>query len=286
MPAIRKTIFKTLSHKYRLVFFNDQTFEEIWHLRLSPLNVMSLIGTLSLLATALILVVLLFTPLREFLPGYPNEEARRSIYAQMYTLDSLELEVRNRNDYLTALLRVISEEDTITTAQPQVRDSLVYKKIEFRKSAEDSLFRKQIEVEERFNVALSVSGEGENLSRLYFFPPIKGLLINKFDKAQCHLGVDLVAAPNEMVKSVLDGTVVMASWTLDTGYVIMIQHNNNILTVYKHNARLLGRIGNRVRAGEVIAIVGNSGEETTGPHLHFELWENGVAVDPEDYIQF
>ena len=285
MPALRKKFFKTLSHKYRLVFFNDQTYEEIWHLRLSLLNVMSLIGTLSLLATAIILVVVLFTPLREFLPGYPNEEARRSIYAQMYTLDSLESEVRNRNDYLTALLRVISEEDTGSIAHPQTRDSLVYTKISFSRSVEDSLFRKQVEEEERFNVALSQS-QGQSLSRLYFFSPIKGLLINRFDKSLGHLGVDLVAAPNEMVKSVLDGTVVMASWTLDTGHVIMVQHNNNIISVYKHNARLLGKIGNRVRAGEVIAIVGNSGEETTGPHLHFELWESGVAVDPEDYIQF
>ena len=286
MPLFKKKIFKSLSHKYRLVFFNDKTYDEIWNIRLSPLNVMSLLGTVSLLATAIMLVILLYTPLREFLPGYPNEEIRKNMYSQLYALDSIKNEIQVKNNYLNALLLVLSEEDSSRVITPSVRDSLVFQKIAFKRSEADSLFRKQIEEEERFNFSADATSAESSLSHLYFFPPISGLLINHFDRNENHLGVDIVTSPNEMVKSVLDGTVILATWTLDTGHIIAIQHTNNFISVYKHNASLMKKQGNLVRAGEAIAIVGNSGEVTTGPHLHFELWDNGVAVNPESYIKF
>jgi len=137
----------------------------------------------------------------------------------------------------------------------------------------------------------SVDGGGRSttisgLSQVYFFPPVKGLVTNSFNTVANHYGTDVVAAANEIVKSTLDGTVIMASWTLETGWVIQIQHSNNLISVYKHNAELLKRVGDYVNVGEAIAIIGNSGELTTGPHLHFELWFNGVPLNPEDYISF
>jgi murein DD-endopeptidase MepM/ murein hydrolase activator NlpD len=124
------------------------------------------------------------------------------------------------------------------------------------------------------------------MSKLHFFSPIKGLVTNSFNAIQNHYGTDIVGAPNEVVKATLGGTVVMATWTLETGYVIEIQHDNNLISVYKHNAELLKRVGDHIRVGDPIAIMGNSGELTTGPHLHFELWYKGTPLNPEDYISF
>jgi murein DD-endopeptidase MepM/ murein hydrolase activator NlpD len=124
------------------------------------------------------------------------------------------------------------------------------------------------------------------LGNLHFYLPIKGLITNKFDTSKGHLGIDLVSQPNTRVSAVLGGTVLFAGWTLDTGYVIYIQHVNNLVSAYKHNAALLKKVGDKVNGGEAIAIIGNTGEYTTGPHLHFELWHEGKPIDPEQYIVF
>ena len=124
------------------------------------------------------------------------------------------------------------------------------------------------------------------LDKLHFFTPVRGMVTNSFNPSNNHFGTDIVAGPNEVVKATLAGTVIMATWTLETGYVIEIQHDNNLISVYKHNAELLQKVGLRVKAGDAIAIIGNSGELTTGPHLHFELWQNGVALNPENFIVF
>jgi murein DD-endopeptidase MepM/ murein hydrolase activator NlpD len=159
--------------------------------------------------------------------------------------------------------------------------------ISFTRSRQDSLLRAQIEGEEQFNIQVSqemvLAG---NPTTTHFLPPTKGLIINRFNPEQNHFGVDLVTDINQPVLAVKEGTVIFANWTLETGYVIQIQHNNNFLSLYKHNAELLKRVGEFVNAGEAIAIVGNSGELTTGPHLHFELWQNGSPLNPESHILF
>jgi murein DD-endopeptidase MepM/ murein hydrolase activator NlpD len=171
----------------------------------------------------------------------------------------------------------------------QKADSLKSKSIKFVKSKKDSLLRKQIEGEEQYNLTFSEKPRqqtGINLSQLHFFTPLRGVITNSYNQETDHFGTDIVAGPNEVIKATLEGTVIVANWTLETGYVIQIQHENNLVSIYKHNAELLKKVGNRVLAGEPIAIVGNSGEITTGPHLHFELWYNGSPVNPEDYIVF
>ena len=162
-----------------------------------------------------------------------------------------------------------------------------YKDLFFKRLIEYSLLPIQIEENEMYNLSIfEESNRNSNINNILFFPPVKGVVTNTFNMQQDHYGIDLVAAPNEPVLSVADGTIILSAWTLETGYVIQIQHSNNLISVYKHNSKLLKKQGTRVKAGETIAIIGNSGELTTGPHLHFELWYNGNPIEPEKFIKF
>jgi murein DD-endopeptidase MepM/ murein hydrolase activator NlpD len=155
------------------------------------------------------------------------------------------------------------------------------------KSAEDSALRAAIEQQDKYDLDFAGSASGNtSISSFFFFTPVKGTVISRFDPVEKHYGIDVVAAKNEAIKSTLDGTVVLSTWTYETGYIIALQHTNNLFSVYKHNSALLRKEGNYVKAGEVIAIIGNSGETSTGPHLHFELWHNGKAINPLDYMVF
>jgi murein DD-endopeptidase MepM/ murein hydrolase activator NlpD len=278
--------FRKLRHKYRLSIYRDETYEEVLNFRLSRLNVLGWGGLLTLVLLTIILSIILYTPVREFIPGYPDENTILNSILNKQRLDSLENELQRRDLYLDNLNRIISGRE------PESYDNLGdtnrnYDDITFTRSMEDSLLRAHFKQDEQF----SVSGEGRRtsvggLSQMYFFPPVKGMVTNSFNSLESHYGTDVVAVTNEIVKATLAGTVIMASWTLETGWVLQIQHENNLISVYKHNAELLKRVGDYVNVGEAIAIIGNSGELTTGPHLHFELWFNGVALNPEDYISF
>lgn len=282
----RKLLMKRLKHKYRLVFFNDNTFEEVWHLRLSLYNVLSVAGTISILLVLFVIVLMAFTPLRELIPGYPDESMRATIFKSALRLDSLQEELRKRDQYFLNLNALISGKEPMRFDTPADSSKNV-KNISFTKSVHDSLLRQRIEEEEKFNFSVATSNTPEsNISKLHFFTPVKGIVTDHYNAKQNHLGVDIVASPNEVVKATLEGTVILATWTLETGYIIQIQHQGNIISVYKHNANLLKKVGAQVKSGDPIAILGNSGELTTGPHLHFELWHNGKPVNPEDYLIF
>ncbi|HEX2935030.1 MAG TPA: M23 family metallopeptidase [Bacteroidales bacterium] len=282
----RKLLMKRLKHKYRLVFFNDNTFEEVWHLRLSLYNVLSVAGTISILLVLFVIVLMAFTPLRELIPGYPDESMRASIFKSALRLDSLQEELRKRDQYFLNLNALISGKEPMQF-EAQSDTSKNVKNVKFTKSVHDSLLRQRIEEEEKFNFSVATSNSSESdISKMHFFSPVKGIVTDHYDAKQNHLGIDIVASPNEVVKATLDGTVILATWTLETGYIIQLQHQGNIISVYKHNANLLKKVGAQVRSGDPIAILGNSGELTTGPHLHFELWYNGKPVNPEDYLIF
>ena len=280
------------SDRFRLAVFNDTTFEELWRIRLSKAN--------ALMAAALLLVATLaantsliaFTSLREFIPGYPDVEMRRNILMNAIMLDSLEHELEIRDKYFRDLNDVISGRQPIesVTLRDSTRD---YSNIVFNRSAEDSLFRARVEQEEKYSLQASSSssgtssGEVSNLANIHFFPPVKGIISSNYDPRTRHFAIDIVTQPKAVVSSTLEGTVIMTGWTMETGFVIMIQHANNLVSVYKHNARLLKEMGDRVWAGEAISIVGDSGElYTSGPHLHFELWFNGEPLDPAQYVFF
>lgn len=281
----RKVLLEKLKYKYRLVFFNDNTFEEVWHLRLSLLNVLSVIGTVSILMTTTVIVLIAFTPLREFIPGYPSKDMRREIVLNALKLDSLSNSIRIQNQYIDNLNAIISGKEfslSDTSAAPAPTS-----KVTFTKSVADSLFRKQVEKQEQFNFTVNVDNKTErSISDMHFFTPVKGLVTNDFNAKEKHFGIDIVANPNEVVKATLNGTVILSSWTVETGNVIQLQHENNIVSVYKHCASLLKKVGDKVQTGDAIAIIGNSGEFTTGPHLHFELWHDGKSMNPKQYIVF
>ena len=256
-------------------------------MRLSRLNVITAVGGTALLLIVLVTIIIAFTPIREFIPGYPDGTTRRNIVQNSLKVDSLEREIQQWRLYLGNLHTILRGENP-ENFESLPDTSVRYKEISFTRSLEDSLLRLQIEEEELYNLSvLDFQKKGkEEISSMHFFPPVKGVVTNSFNFQQNHFGVDIVAPPNEVVVAIADGTVTLSSWTLETGYVIQIQHVGNLISAYKHNSKLLKQSGSQVKAGEAIAIIGNSGELTTGPHLHFELWYNGTPVNPEKYIVF
>ncbi|MCB0800404.1 MAG: M23 family metallopeptidase [Bacteroidales bacterium] len=278
--------------RFRFAVFNDTTFEELWRVRLTRANALLAAALLVVFILALNTSLIAFTNLREFIPGYPDVEMRRNILMNAIMLDSLEHELEIRDKYFRDLNDVISGKQPISSVamRDTTRD---YDNIVFRRSAEDSLFRARVEEEEKYSLSATsavtgtVSEQGTSLANIHFFPPVKGIISSNFDTRTRHYATDIVTQPKAVVSSTLEGTVIMTGWTMETGFVIAIQHANNLLSVYKHNARLLKEMGDRVWAGEAISIVGDSGElYTSGPHLHFELWHNGVPLDPAQYIYF
>lgn len=274
--------------KYRVSVVNDATFQEIWRIRLTKYNAFLLITAFLLFIIGATASLLAFTNLREMIPGYPDITMRRNILMSAIRLDSLERELELRDKYFANLNSIISgnEPAGIVTAQDS---SGSYSDITFRRIPEDSVLRAQIENEERYNLSVDIAGT-ENISGfagLHFFPPVKGIISGKYDPRNRHFGTDIVTKPKSPVSATLDGTVIFTGWTMETGFVIEIQHPNNLVSVYKHNANLLKETGDIVRAGEPISIVGDSGElYTSGPHLHFEIWYKGRSLDPEKHILF
>lgn len=283
----RKRIFRKMRHKYRLIIYNEDSFEEVWAFKLSRLNVLSVIGLLAILIIVMVTLFIAFTPLREFIPGYPDSELRRTITLNAIKVDSLERKLVLRDQYFKNIHTIFSGGVPKSAETP--KDSVVdIGEVKFNKSEKDSLLRKKVEEEEKFNFA-AMSNEKPveaNLSQIIFFAPVKGIVTNSYSTTDGHYGTDIVTSGNEVVKATLDGTVILATWTLETGYVIQIQHDHNLVSVYKHNADLLKKTGDIVKAGEAIAIIGNSGELTTGPHLHFEIWNQGKPLNPEEFIVF
>lgn len=273
--------------KYRMIIYNDQTFEEVGFIRLSRLSLIALVSTIFILIVAGVFTLIAYTGVTELIPGYPDGTMRRSIIMNAIRLDSLENEIRIRDRYFKNLNALVSGQKP-EDIMPGIDTSVEVGDIQFSNSLEDSILRVQIEEEEQYNLLVvdQESSPSVGLASIHFFAPIKGMVTNSFNAGENHFGTDIVAAPNEVVKATMDGTVILATWTVETGYVLQIQHDNNLISIYKHNAELLKKIGNVVRAGDAIAIIGNSGELTTGPHIHFELWHNGTPVDPEQYIVF
>lgn len=274
--------------KFRFAIFNDTTYEELWRIRLTKSNALLAAAMLFLLIIGVNSSLIAFTNLREFIPGYPDVSMRRNIIMNAIMLDSLERELAIRDKYFQDLNDVISGRQPI--GQVARRDSTRdYSNIVFRRSAEDSVLRTRVDQEEKYTLASGSSGSspGASLASIHFFPPVKGIVSGNYDLRTRHYATDIVTQPKAVVSSTLDGTVILTGWTMETGFVMAIQHSNNLISVYKHNATLLKEMGDRVWAGEAISIVGDSGElYTSGPHLHFELWHNGEALDPVQYIFF
>lgn len=279
-----------LRNKYRLVIVNEETFDERLSFRLSRLNVFVITGTVVILLIVATTFLIAFTPLREYIPGYTDVTLSQKAKYLQHKVDSLEVDFRQKSLYIKNLKDIIEGKVIVSDTSVHSDENVDYENIKYVKSPEDSILRAEYENESSYDLYYNESDElytpTSPLSNYYFFAPLKGIVTNEFDLTKGHYGVDIVAKDNEAVKSTLSGTVIFSDWTVETGYVIAIQHQGNLISVYKHNSVLLKQEGNVVKAGDPIAIVGESGELTTGPHLHFELWLNGAPVNPKDYMVF
>jgi len=282
---LRKKIFQMLKDHYRLIIYNDSTIQTVWSIKLTPIKVLTLGSLGAILLILFTTVIIAYTPLRENIPGYPSVKVRQQIIHNYILVDSLENEIKRRDNYFDKIKTLFEGEVPVDETMASDSGLKTYD-VKFKSSNTDSIFQDKL-TEEKLNLSISKNQKRfPSIANIHFFTPLRGLITSKFNPKTEHLAVDVVGNLNSRISSVMDGTVVFSGWTMDTGYSIFIQHENNIISAYKHNAELLKVEGDKVKAGDVIAIMGNSGELTTGPHLHFELWHNGIALDPETYIDF
>jgi Membrane proteins related to metalloendopeptidases len=276
-----------LRNKFRFSVFNDTTHKEIFTFRAN--GVWSIITLVLIILFVMISVTALisYTSLREFIPGYPSTESKRELIKNAMKIDSLENEVNIWRLQLANIQRIV------TGKEPLKIDSLINissnskePSIDSSKIAEsDSLLRKRVMEVEQFNIS-NKTPKIEQIEGLHFFPPIKGVITQEYNNTIFHPYIDIAAEANAVISSILPGTVISAEWSDLDGYVIEIQHSNNLLSVYKHNAKLLKAKGDKVDAGTPIALAGNTGKTSMGVHLHFELWHNGEPINPATYIKF
>ncbi len=282
----RDKIKKLFQNPYRIVIFNDLNLHIIKQIRFNARTfVMAFVVAVIFIIVAVTMLIA-FTPLREYIPGYPTGKMRQMLINNVLVVDSLETEILRRDKYFNDFRAMLAGETPFSDTTLKRKVVPKPDQIEFKKYNNDSLFKNEI-AQEQLNLGINSGSTARGgVAGLLFFPPLNGMVTNKYNASEGHLGVDIVGKMNSRISAALDGTVIFSGWTIDTGYVIYIQHEQNLITIYRHNSELLKVQGDKVRAGEAIAIMGNSGKETTGPHLHFEMWLNGSSINPEDYIKF
>jgi murein DD-endopeptidase MepM/ murein hydrolase activator NlpD len=289
MTKKKQKLLERLKNKYKLVILNDETFEEKASFTLNRLNVFIVGSVLLVLLIGIVTSILIFTPLKEYIPGYADVSLRRDISEMALRVDSMQMVIDANDKYIENVKGVINGtvglNDTINkNSKPSLKDTT------FRigaKPEEDSLLRLMIEDQNQYGFAIKENNvKPTGIAGYAFFTPVKGIITEKYNPKKGHYGIDIAATKGLPVKAALEGTIVMASWTSDGGYVLAIQHGNDLLSIYKHCSVLFKKVGNFVRSGEPVAIVGDSGEMQTGPHVHFELWYKGNAVNPKEYINF
>lgn len=281
----RKEIRKKLLHKYRLVILNENTFEEKISFKLNRMNVFVTATLFMVVLVGFTTVFIAFTPLKEYIPGYSSTSLKRQATELTYKTDSLAAVLEYNNRYLENVRMVLRGD--VENNQSN-RDSLFDKykldpsTINLNPIREDLRLREEVELEDKYNLfERNITNLGKML-----FAPVGGTVSQEYDIEKKHFGIDIVAPTDTPVKTIADGTVIFSGWTSDTGYVIIVEHQDEVTSVYKHNGSLSQSQGDLVTAGQVIASMGNTGELTTGPHLHFELWIKGKHVNPRDYIDF
>ena len=285
MAKEKVRLWDRLKYKYKISVINETSYEEVLNFRLSQLHVLTALCVLAVILVVLTILLIAFTDLREFIPGYPDGNMRQMIAQNALRVDSLENELLKRDRFFKSIRLVLNGGDT-TSLERSREDTARYRNdtIRFQISEQENEFRAAIEERERFNLSLGM--KEQNHDYYHFFPPVEGIVTQSFDEKKRHYGTDIVAKANAKVAAVLDGVVIFTDWTVKTGYVIQVQHTNDLISVYKHNSILLKKQGDYVRAGEVLGVVGNTGEESSGPHLHFELWRAGNPLNPENFIKF
>ncbi|MDR1331628.1 MAG: M23 family metallopeptidase [Tannerella sp.] len=281
----KKSFWNRIRFNYKLLFLNESTLEEVWSFRISQLSGFTSVLLFACSLIAVTAIVIIKTPIRNYLPGYLDKEVRNEIIRNVLRADSLEAALQTHSLYLKNMSEILAG-DIVPDSIPYP-DSIdfINANYDIQRSEYEEDFVKAFEEEEKYSLtgltANPIATEG-----LFFYKPVNGIISSHYDKDGGHPGVDLVAAPKENVLATLDGTVIYTGYDAEYGNVIALQHKNGFISIYKHNEVLLKAMSTRVVAGEAIAIIGNTGELSTGPHLHFELWYRGESVNPEDCIAF
>ena len=291
MAKEKKEKESKLRKKYRVVVYNYDTYEEKAHFKFTLMAFLNTVIISSVILIVLVTYLIAFTPLREYIPGYTDVSLNRRVYEMERRADSMEMVFQQKDQYINNIKRIVMGDDFSSDSINSLltkSSTTNFNNIADKKSKEDSLFRLEYENETRNNLFKHeiISDIPAEYKLVAFFSPINGIVTNHFNREEKHFGIDIVSDNNSVIKATADGTVIYSDWTVDNGYSIGIQHNGNLFSVYKHNAVLLKDDGDFVSAGEPIAIYGNSGSLSTGPHLHFEIWYNGTPLNPEDYISF
>ncbi|MBN8576555.1 MAG: M23 family metallopeptidase [Cytophagales bacterium] len=285
----KKTISERLTNKYQVVIRNEENLAETSNIGFTYAKVLVISVSLFVLLFAFSLFLSKTLLAKWFDPKHAQMVANKKLYELALKVDSLAVEVQQKDLFIQNFQRVLSGDTASGFTDPAAAFSTGSRPLSavgnIKLAPSDSLFRKEFEKSE-FSLVTLATGKYRELQEMFFFTPITGFVSDHYDIKKGHFGVDIVAKTNEPVKCVADGVVVLASWTQDSGHVIAVQHRGNLVSVYKHNAGLLKKVGSFVNAGDIIAIVGNSGEMTDGPHLHFEMWYNGNSINPEDFVTF
>ena len=281
----KKSLVKRFLAKYRLVVLNEDTFEELLSYKLSRFNVFLIVGLSAIFLISATYAIIALTPLREYIPGYDSTDLRRQAVENTYILDSLQHQLERNQRFIASFTQVLTGDLKATDfEQDSLRNTLFHPPTEadFVTSTQDSILRQEVAREDRFNLLETA----ESKVNFVLFTPATGTISQGFDPATNHFAVDVVVTKNTPIKAAASGTVIFADWTTETGYVVIIKHAQNIVSVYKHSESLAVSQGDLVVSGEVIAFAGSTGNLSTGPHLHFELWSDGYPIDPTEFIEF
>ena len=280
-----KGFFKKLFNDYKVVVSSEDTFEEKFAFKASKINVFVLMLVYSVILISFTISVVFFTQLRELVPGYSSSDLlSRAIYLTQKT-DSLERQIELNNKFYKSIEDVLSgkTDEFIERDNIPIDSSLNEKNLfSISPNSEDSILRNYVDSQDKFNLTKNELV----IENKMFFSPIKGDITQTFNFEENHFAIDIAADIGTPVKSILDGKILFSEWSVDTGHVIIVDHGDNIVSVYKHNSKSLKEQNDFVQAGEVIAYSGNQGSLSSGPHLHFELWKNGTPIDPEPLLNF
>jgi lipoprotein NlpD len=278
-----KSLWNRIRFKYKILLFNESTLEDIWTFRVSQLSAIVYLGLFAFILIALTSVIIILTPIRNYLPGYLDIEVRREILKNAMTVDSLEKKIAIQSRYLENLTAILSGNISIDSIQKTDSVSFVASNYEIPRGEKEIVFIERFEEEEKYKINTLNPENGA----LVFHKPLKKCVISSsFRDDKSHLGIDLTAAPDTKVLATLDGTVIFAGYDSNLGNMITIQHENDFISMYMHNDKLLKKTGDHVIAGEAVAVIGNSGKLSSGAHLHFEIWHRGTPVNPSKLIRF
>ena len=268
---------------FRFAIINDNSLEEVFNIKFSRVRLLWLTAAILLAISVIFILLLGYTPLRNLIPGKSKTHVQNELIMMIQKADSLEKSLGNYSLYTKNLKKVLSDSVSLDSVQDLFREGFTVKEFDFKPSVEDSILRAEVEAEE--SISLNSNLKEKKLNS-FFIKPVDGLITEGFNKKIGHFGVDVVSKKGAFISSIDDGMVLFSSWTHEFGYVLVIKHQNSFISFYKHNSEVFKSKGDYVKSGETIAIIGNSGKYSTGPHLHFELWKGSSPVNPVNYILF